>query len=333
MSEYQSDDNLKIDFVLIWVDGNDIEWQKIRNKYSDNPEDISDSRYRDWGVLRYWFRSVEKYAPWVNKIHFVTCNQWPSWLNRNNPKLNCVAHSDYIPNEWLPTFSSHTIELNIHRIKGLEEHFVYFNDDMFLNAKTSPKDFFHKGIPCDCAILNPIKISGIPNIVVNNLKVIDKHFSFQSQFKNNIGKWINVKYGKLMLRTVALLPWQSFTGFYEPHTPYSFLKSTFENVWREESKLLQTVCSRRFRSDADVNQWVMRYWQLAKGLFYPRSPKFSKMYFSYGDPKLITDDIINRKHKLICINDSEELVDFELVRRKVFDAYEAMFPEKSTYEL
>ena len=104
---------MDIDFVIPWVDGSDLEWRKNKNKYSgkiDEPVDITDARYRDWDILKYWFRGVEKYAPWVHKIYFVTCGQKPDWLNENHDKLVLVNHEDYIPHEYLPTFSSHTIE-------------------------------------------------------------------------------------------------------------------------------------------------------------------------------------------------------------------------------
>ena len=71
-----------IDFIMIWVDGNDPEWQKEKRKYQ--PGDAADDReirYRDWDNLQYWFRAVEKFAPWVNRIHFVTCGHLPKWLN------------------------------------------------------------------------------------------------------------------------------------------------------------------------------------------------------------------------------------------------------------
>ena len=143
----------KIDFVIIWVDGGDPEWQAEKSKYQSDTEntDTRSIRYRDWDNLQYWFRAVEKYAPWVNKIHFVTWGHLPSWLDTTNPKLNIVNHKDYIPPEYLPTFSSHTIELNLHRIEGLAEQFVYFNDDMFLNKPVRPDDFFKNGLPCDTA--------------------------------------------------------------------------------------------------------------------------------------------------------------------------------------
>ena len=137
-----------VDFVIIWVDGNDPEWRREKNEYKGvltREEDDSEHRYRDWDNLQYWFRGVEKFCPWVRTIHFVTWGHLPKWLNTDNPKLHIVNHRDYIPAEYLPTFSSHTIELNLHRIEGLSERFVYFNDDMFIIKPTTEMDFFRNG--------------------------------------------------------------------------------------------------------------------------------------------------------------------------------------------
>lgn len=158
----------QIDFVIAWVDGGDPAWQRERDRYGKMGEktaveetgereksgvacDTRDVRYRDWDCLRFWFRSVEQNAPWVHKIYFVTWGHVPKWLNGNHPKLEIVRHEDYIPGEFLPTFNSHTIELNFHRIPGLSEQFVYFNDDMFLLQQVSPGQFFRDrkaGLTC-----------------------------------------------------------------------------------------------------------------------------------------------------------------------------------------
>lgn len=54
----------KIDFVIPWVDGSDPNWISEFNKYSpESKKSGSDSRaerYQDYGLLRYWFRGVEK---------------------------------------------------------------------------------------------------------------------------------------------------------------------------------------------------------------------------------------------------------------------------------
>ena len=66
-----------IDFVMIWVDGNDPEWQKEKAKYDERVETLANNevRFRDWDNLQYWFRAVEKFAPWVRNVYFVTDNQ------------------------------------------------------------------------------------------------------------------------------------------------------------------------------------------------------------------------------------------------------------------
>lgn len=95
----------KIDFVITWVDGSDPAWLAQRAQYcpADQNNGSTDNRYRDWGWLPYWFRGVEQYAPWVNRVFFVTNGQCPAWLNLDHPKLRFVRHSDYIPAEYLPT--------------------------------------------------------------------------------------------------------------------------------------------------------------------------------------------------------------------------------------
>ena len=80
----------KIDFVITWVDGNDPAWRKDFEYYSElEGRDIDKRvvRFRDWENLQYWFRGVEKFAPWVNKIYFVTYGHVPGWLNTEHPKL------------------------------------------------------------------------------------------------------------------------------------------------------------------------------------------------------------------------------------------------------
>ncbi|MBX4777370.1 capsular biosynthesis protein, partial [Klebsiella sp. CVUAS 10191.3] len=128
-----------IDFVVLWVDSDDRRWQNdflhYKTIYSDTYKlAITPSRFRDMGLFKYWFRAVENYAPWVRKVHLVTCGQVPTWLDKSYHKINLVPHSDIIDEKYLPTFNSRAIEVNIHKIKDLSEQFVYFNDDMLLNA-------------------------------------------------------------------------------------------------------------------------------------------------------------------------------------------------------
>nr|WP_244773647.1 stealth family protein [Alysiella crassa]UOP08008.1 stealth family protein [Alysiella crassa] len=199
--------NNEIDFVLIWVDNNDEEWLKSFQQYKYSEQRESSERFRDWDNLHYWFRAVEKNANWVRKIHFVTCGHYPKWLNKAHPKLNLVSHQDYIDLEHLPTFSSHVIEINLHKIQGLSEKFVFFNDDFFLLNPTMQEDFFQNDLPCDAMILNAHAGDGVSHIIMNNLLVLNKYFHKKQVIKNNIWKWLNLKYGVNLLRSFCLLPW------------------------------------------------------------------------------------------------------------------------------
>ena len=146
-----------IDFVVLWVDENDPEWliekeAHSTQNYSYNSNYNSNARYRDWDMFHYWFRAVERYAPWVNDVFLITYGHVPKWLNTEHPKLKLVKHSDFISNEYLPTFSIVPIELNLWRIPQLSEHFVYYNDDMFLMNPVRKEDFFKDGLPKQCAL-------------------------------------------------------------------------------------------------------------------------------------------------------------------------------------
>ena len=242
-------DKEKIDFVIIWVDGNDPEWQKEKRMYdkSNDKGDNTDVRFRSWDNLQYWFRGVEKFAPWVNKIHFVTWGHLPEWLDTTNPKLHIVNHKDYIPEEFLPTFNANTIELNLHRIEGLADQFVYFNDDMFVTNYVKPAEFFKNGIPRDVFALNCIyfgkKSAGFFN--GNDVELINIHFDKKECMRKNFCKWFSPVNGwKSIVRTTALaFIWKWFPGFYYNHLPSNFLKSTFEEVWGLEEETLRATCT------------------------------------------------------------------------------------------
>lgn len=327
----------KTDFVLTWVDGSDPKWQEERSKYDTTKADGNKSvHYRDWGTLKYWFRSVEKYAPWVNKIHFVTCGQIPKWMNVEHPKLNLVSHSDYMPTEYLPTFSANPIELNFHRINGLSDQFVYFNDDTFISAPMSESDFFQNGLPCDSstfsALIPSVKGEVITHILFNDLLLINANFNKRSSLRGNYGKWFSLKYGKDLIKNLYYLPIGKFPGFVNPHLPNAFLKSTYEEVWQAEGEYLDEICQNRFRSNNDVNQYLMRYWQLSKGSFAPRSPKIGCCYTIGEDNQRIEETLKRGQMKLICINDNSKMDNIEEQEKWLCNLFETILPEKSKFE-
>lgn len=63
-----------------------------------------------------FFRSLEKYAPWINHVYIVTNGQIPYWLNLDYEKVTVVTHEEIFRDvNNLPTFSSPAIEYNLHR--------------------------------------------------------------------------------------------------------------------------------------------------------------------------------------------------------------------------
>ena len=332
---------MDIDFVILWVDGNDPDWQAEKSRYQSKKEDDSNTvnRYRDWNLLPYWFRAVENFAPWVRKIHFVTWGHVPKFLQLENSKLHIVRHDEFIPEDYLPTFSSHAIEMNIHRIPGLAEHFVYFNDDMFLLRPFEKEDFFRNNLPCTYGGEVPIELKGNIGIwqhaAVNDLGIVNAHFSktqavaqYGKKYRDRCYRW------KDNVRTFVLekLYPDYFTGFKNIHAPAAYLKSTFQEIWNAEPEKLDSTCRDRFRTSDNVNQWVALWWQIAGGKFSPAV--IDNLVLKITDDTIdeLCDTIENQRHDYICLNDPEEEIDFYKLSERLRRSFEKILPDKSCFE-
>ena len=330
ISKYSSN----IDFVILWVDPSDNKWQKQREKYDLLSGDKRKNRFRDFENLQYLFRGIEKYAPWVNKIFFITWGHVPSWLNTENEKIRVVRHDEFIPKKYLPTFNSNVIEMNLHNIQELSEKFVLLNDDIFILRKLNKKDFFHDDLPNDMYIEyikeNP---SFRHNIMKKNyLQIINKYYDKKDFIKKYKKKIYSIKYGiKGIICNYKNQRKEEFQDFYTDHLSRSFLKSTFSEVWEKENKILDIACFNRFRADNDIGQTLCRYFQLLSGNFYP-SKSLGKYFEIQNDTSKIEQVIKSRKYKMICINDVKEEIDFENIKKNINSAFYKIFDEKSKFE-
>lgn len=333
-----------IDFVITWVDGNDLAWQKQRNQAAQVSGQIQKTdnraeRYRDWDNLQYWFRGVEQFAPWVRKIHFVTWGHIPAWLNTTHPKLNIVRHDEFIPSEFLPTFNSHTIEWNFHRIKGLSENFVYFNDDMFLVSQIKETDFFQNGHPVDMLAFQPdvanVDNEVMPYIYLNNVMLLAKYFDKRDNMRKQPGAYFHIGYPPAyFLYNMMELAFPRFTGFYTVHGPAPLKKSTYETLWKLEPELLANVCSHTFRHKDDVSQYVLREYQKLQGDFIPRNvQKLCGYYDVESKNNKLIQAIERHKNPMVCINDSNHAIDFESAKREINGALEQRLSQKSLFEI
>lgn len=316
-----------------WVDGDDPEWIKLFNQYSPvkktviEEDFIQKKRYEDIGLLRYWFRCVEKNAPWVNKVFFITNGQKPEWLNLNCERLVWIKHADYIPREYLPVFSANPIETNLHRIKELSEHFIYFNDDVFIVNNVKDSFYFNKeGLPCDYAILNRIHPMSFGHIVLNNVSEINMRFDKDEVLSKNKSKWFNLIYGKGLIMNIFFNQYPGFSGFFATHTSQAFLKSTFGDVWKACGQILCETSASRFRNVNDVSGWLFRYWQLVTGKFHPVSPRGRKLFGDKVNLKELKKCFSDPAIKEVCINDGEN-------HEEIIKLFEKKYPEKSMFEL
>ena len=349
MSTYKSDD--PIDFVVIWVDGNDQDWQKNKDNYlalEKGTVDGSSKRYRDFGLLKYLFRGFEEFAPWVNKVYLVTNGQIPSWVNLDAEKLVWIKHEDYIANEFLPVFSANPIELPLHRIEGLSEKFVFFNDDFYLISPVDKTQFFSDNLP----VLNPQASLTIPkcgydqfsHLMLNNVMLINKNFNARKVISKNLLNWLSpFRVGlKSSLYNIIPMTLGYFTGFSNPHMPSPFLKSVFKEVWSKEYATINQTMKHRFRSNDDVTQYLFYDWQLATNRFVPakrsRLGKYFEITNNPNNNDELFDSIKQQKYPVICINDSvdEKKVSDEYissVEESLIRAFETILPNKSSFEI
>jgi hypothetical protein len=335
----------KIDFVLLWVDGSNLEWLARYKQYrtEEHIEDVA--RFRDWGLLPYWFRAVERYAPWVNKIYFVTSGELPTWLNLNHPKLVHVKHEDFIPAKYLPTFSANTIELNLHLIPGLSEHFVYFNDDMFLNGPVEQIYFFKKGLPCDApcesffsSLYYGKHSSGCTALMdVCNVGVLNGNFNRYRTIKQSPYRWFGLYLGFWnIISAIIISRFERFQRFRLVHQAQPFLKSVYQDAWNNDFGWLDKTCSYKFRQNISVNQWFLRYWQLARNNFYPKRHK-DRLYINLQKGTClgyVKQALLNEHIKCICLNDTPECDDakYHELQPQIVNIFESKLPNKSKFE-
>ena len=146
-----------VDAVVTWVDGSDPEHKEKRDRYLHNakyeyndPEANNETRFANNNEIWYCINSIRKYALFIDRIFLITDNQKPAWLTdklRKELKIDIIDHKVLFSGyqEYLPTYNSQTIESMFHRIPGLSERFIYFNDDVILVNPVTESDYFEDG--------------------------------------------------------------------------------------------------------------------------------------------------------------------------------------------
>ena len=293
---------MKMDIVITYVNGLDPVWQSDYEQYTNQP--VLEKRFRDWGTLRYLFRGIAENMSFIRKVHLVVSHesQVPEWINRD--EVHIVLHKDIIPAEFLPVFNSNPIEMHLHRIEGLDEEYLYFNDDLFPMLPCKETDFFEDG---KCYL------------------GMSRHLLVWDMFKA-----ICRNSDHLARRALGLKP--SLLFLRPQHICTPMFKSECEELY---GKMEEEIRSRitRIRQEKNVAQYIFLNYAFLKGRLINR--RLSKRHFSVGisSPTTLTDFIKNPNRKLACINDvqlSEER--YTELRTRLLEAFEERFPRKSKYE-
>lgn len=150
-----------MDAVITWVDGSDPVHAQKRRLHAGPAFDGSDTaniptRFDQRGEVFWALGSLLRFAPFLRRIHLLTDAQVPAGLDRferaglcEPGRIRVADHRDAFRGheDALPSFNSTTIEAMLWRIPGLDEEFVYLNDDFLLLRPHAPEDFFREGRP------------------------------------------------------------------------------------------------------------------------------------------------------------------------------------------
>ena len=335
--------NNPIDIVLPWVDDRDEAWRKEYResieRYRPERKSASNIRFESWDNLHYWFRAVEKFLPWVHQVVLVTWGHLPGFLRVDHPKLRIVCHGDYIPQEFLPTYNSNTIEMNYHRIGVLSENFVIFNDDMIPLQPIPEEYYFQEDRVCDEAVegaICPVEVGPIANMArytqVNNMIVINRHFKKREVQERHPGIWGSDTYGELMERNRSMSYWYDFSGFHDPHMPSAMKKSTLAKLWEIEPETLAEGSRNHFRTYTDVTQYLIRYWQLCEGDIVPRRTQGKMCIVNRENVGYYAKGIANQEWQMVSLNEDCTPEEFQVIKGAINKALETLLPEKSSFE-
>lgn len=298
-----------IDFVFPWVNPHDPEWQKSYKFFSGNDTHFEENpRFRENPMLRYVFRSVADFAPWIDRVVLIVSSksQLLSWMNTDTIKV--IEHKDFIPERFLPVFNSTAIEMFLARLPGLSENFIYSNDDCYFLKPTTKNDFFEKD-------MTPKFFYSIKDEVI-------------SEFQ------ISIKRAYDTVRSVNDTFVDKRQYIRPSHHMRSLNRKTLTDVYRIFHNDMNASVTRFRDNKKNINQYI--YWDYA--VLTGRCSKFEKnngAYISIKDQLTCTQ--LNMLYKnpgrrtSICINDNE------LTNSDCYDSLvelmDTIFPKKSRFEV
>lgn len=308
-------ENYPIDAVITWVDGDDPVHREKRLSYVTNKREnmhidvAGETRYRQVGEIAYCVASINRFAPWIRKIYIVTDNQRPDieeFIDRNFPDkqipVEIVDHKVIFSGyeQYLPTFNSISIVNMLYRIPGLSEHFICFNDDLFLVKPVQPSDFYRNGVP-----------------IANGYW----HLTWTARLARLLRRRKNghkaVTFRDFMMRASQVLNTRRFIRMV--HTPHPLRRSIFEKIYQEYPHLLESNIQHRFRNESQFSACALFYcYSIPKKLSILNEKKNHYLYLSPGhftldEIKTILKKFDDNNDAMFCCFNSMDMASQEII--------------------
>lgn len=286
--------------------------------YTWKGEDVSNDRRLGYNhELQYSLRSVHFFAPWVNKI-FILMNsaKQPSWI-KDNSKIIIVEHSETFPSEkYLPNTNSNAIETTIANIPGLSNHYIYFNDDIFLGRRVKYTDFF----------------------TTDGKALIDDYSIHTRNIVRGVGE------NKLLFDVP-----KSADKLYK-HIPISLIKNLVLDFNNTYSDYIDWIRMTKKRKDKGydiceknnlLSPCQQIHYPIAEFMYLHKKAKLvnnennTLFYLSSANDNFSErlNDIINRRPKFFCINDVEtDPVKRKIIASQMLSFFKKYFPDKADFE-
>lgn len=329
----------KIDMVYLWCDGNDPKFVARKNELLTGKE-----RKRTAGAVRFWdneelrysLRSLEKYAPWINHVYIITDRQVPYWLDTSYEKVTVVDHSEIMPKECIPCFNSNVIEYFLPCVPGLNEQFLYGNDDMFFCGPVKPEDFF---------------IDGKPVIRLTEYSKMEKFWGAVDSFLGSCGIEKYKNYSRVpsnMVATLRLLEkeYAKVEMMHIHHNIDAYSKKSYLNTLKKFEDSFKSTNQHHFRNDECIHRIIFALDCIYSGnailKIEPNFEGLSKIFvglqrgeiFSYFGKEHHIDRIRKvmkrNKPKLFCLN--AEVSGSQAVKEKAQKFMKELFPQPSRFE-
>jgi hypothetical protein len=311
-----------IDAVYTWVDGGDPDWLRRKNaalgalgEEQINAIAANQSRFISRDELRYSLRSMAVFAPWIRRIFLVTDDQVPPWLDDSDPRLTVVSHRELFADTGvLPTFNSHAIESRLHRIPGLAEHFIYFNDDMFFGRPVLPTAFFHA--------------NGIAKFFQSTAQIeagpATVHDAPVTAAGKNNRRHIEQCFGRSIAQKMQ-------------HVPYALRKSVLNEIERTLPEEVLRTAAHQFRHPGDLSipSSLQHYWAYLTGRAVPGSIKYRYADLAHpSTPMHLAFLLAKRHYDVFCLNDTDS-AEVALAEQAAMmaDFLPRYFPFRSPFEL